>query len=79
MIIEVYVESGDVARVDAKGKDFGFGNLGPADFLEKALDQINDVGYLCLPGTKSIVAINADKILFIKVLKDEEEKENADV
>lgn len=79
MIVEVYVESGDIARVEADEYDRTREDLGPDDFMVKALNQINQIGYLLLPNDKDIVAINSDKILCIKVLRDEEENENAHV
>lgn len=79
MIVEVYIESGDIAKVEVEELDRTREDLGPDDFMEKALNQINQIGYLCLPNDKDVLAINSDKILFIKVLRNEKEKENADV
>lgn len=79
MIVEVYIESGDMAKLEVEELDRKREDLGPNDFMEKVLNQINQIGYLWLPNDKDILAINSDKILFIKVLRDKEEQDNEDI
>lgn len=78
MRIEIYLSDGEVVKTGIETKHKNEERI-TRNASISAMEQISDTGFVCVPESGGYRLINANGIKEMKIIPDEEEKQNADV
>ena len=79
MRIEIYLSDGEVAKTRIEIEEHEDEEKIMENAAGNMMEHISDTGFVCIPESGGYRVINADGIKEIKIIPDEEEKQNADL